>query len=244
MRFVLKKLSEKRKADRLSGMRSIWERYHWLILFTGGYLFAASFAYARQGNKEFMGYLGVTGIVAFLVLWTIDRTKLDRVVLWGLSIAGCLHMLGGLVPVDGGILYDWEIYPLLDLGNDFYIIKADQLIHLFGYGVAGMLMYQLIADRLHATVHRGLVLVFAWSTAVGIGVVNEVIEFFAFLSLDETGVGDYFNTLLDLIFNILGALAGAFIQQRRTPKSAIDFPAYRARVDQTGQAAASGAGRR
>jgi glycopeptide antibiotics resistance protein len=45
---------------------------------------------------------------------------------------------------------------------------------------------------------------------MGFGALNEVIEFIAFITLSKTGVGDVYNTGFDLVFNLLGALAGAF----------------------------------
>ena len=39
----------------------------------------------------------------------------------------------------------------------------------------------------------------------GVGVVNEIIEFVAAWMIPETGVGGYTNTMLDLVFNMIGA---------------------------------------
>ena len=41
---------------------------------------------------------------------------------------------------------------------------------------------------------------------MGMGALNEVVEFMAVLNAPETGVGGYFNTALDLTFNMLGVL--------------------------------------
>ena len=51
----------------------------------------------------------------------------------------------------------------------------------------------------------------AWIGSMGLGALNEVVEFIAFASLARTGVGDLYNTGLDLIFNLFGALAGSLI---------------------------------
>ncbi len=52
---------------------------------------------------------------------------------------------------------------------------------------------------------------------MGLGVLNELIEFSAVLVFPDTNVGGYFNTALDLVFNTLGALAAAVLASIMTP---------------------------
>jgi hypothetical protein len=40
---------------------------------------------------------------------------------------------------------------------------------------------------------------------MGLGALNEIVEFIAVLTLPETGVGGYVNTSLDLTANTIGA---------------------------------------
>jgi uncharacterized membrane protein YjdF len=42
--------------------------------------------------------------------------------------------------------------------------------------------------------------------AMGLGALNEMIEFSAVLMVPDTNVGGYYNTALDLVFNALGAV--------------------------------------
>ena len=49
---------------------------------------------------------------------------------------------------------------------------------------------------------------------LGAGALNEIIEFFITVMLQNTGVGGYENTALDLVFNLLGAI-GAMIYIRK-----------------------------
>ncbi len=44
---------------------------------------------------------------------------------------------------------------------------------------------------------------------LGVGGLNEIVEFIAVLTIPETGVGGYDNTLWDMVFNLLGACAAA-----------------------------------
>jgi hypothetical protein len=54
---------------------------------------------------------------------------------------------------------------------------------------------------------------------MGLGAVNEIIEFAAVLGLPDTNVGGYLNTGLDLVFNAIGAIIAmalaALLERRR-----------------------------
>ena len=41
---------------------------------------------------------------------------------------------------------------------------------------------------------------------MGVGALNEIIEFIAVLSVPDNNVGGYYNTVLDIVFNTIGAL--------------------------------------
>lgn len=47
--------------------------------------------------------------------------------------------------------------------------------------------------------------------SVGISSLNEIMEFLISLSLADNGVGGYENTMLDIIFNLSGAVMGVGI---------------------------------
>ncbi|MEK6824495.1 MAG: hypothetical protein AABY02_01455, partial [Nanoarchaeota archaeon] len=52
--------------------------------------------------------------------------------------------------------------------------------------------------------------------SMGLSVINELVEFGAVVFIEKTGVGGYFNTSLDLLFNTLGAVVGAGVSSWRT----------------------------
>lgn len=85
----------------------------------------------------------------------------------------------------------------------------DQVIHFYGFGVAAIVVHQLLACRMPERVSGAMLIFLAWIGSMGLGTFNEVVEFLAFVSLDETGVGDIYNTGLDLCFNLAGAVTGA-----------------------------------
>ena len=113
--------------------------------------------------------------------------------------------------IAGNTVYSLRLIDFIDNGGQFYILKMDQLIHFYGFFVAAILVYQLlksIAPDIRTSPKLSIFL--AWIGSMGLGALNEVVEFIAFISLAQTGVGDVYNTGLDLLFNLLGALVGAF----------------------------------
>ena len=196
-------------------MKQLLQEYRWLILFTIAYLLVAAVFYISKGNFEFIAYLGVTLAVGLLVLGTARQSGLDHLVLWLLSFWGFLHMMGGLLPIGDTVLYGWRIIPLIVREGDFYILKMDQVIHFYGFMTAAMVVHQLIARRTVAGVSAGMLIFLAVIGSLGLSAINEIIEFLAYVNLKETGVGDLYNMGLDLIFNALGAIAGACWQQAR-----------------------------
>ena len=128
-------------------------------------------------------------------------------------------MLGGGLKINGETLYRLKIFELINRGGDFYILKMDQLIHFYGFAVAAVVVYQLLALNFKDIKKAKSAVFLAWVGSMGLGALNEVIEFIAFVSLSKTGVGDLYNTGLDLVFNMLGAFIGAIVAARRDGKN-------------------------
>jgi putative membrane protein len=91
----------------------------------------------------------------------------------------------------------------------------DQLIHLYGFFVAAILVYRLLlATHSNSFKSPKLMVFVSFLGSMGLGALNEIVEFVAFVSFSQTGVGDLYNTGLDLIFNMIGALFGAFVAHK------------------------------
>ena len=182
-----------------------------LVIFNLAYILGFTIYYVSIQNYEFLIYIGVLVAVALLVLLTLKKTKLDYLALWGLSIWGLLHMMGGGVRINGESLYRLRIVEILDRGGDFFILKMDQVIHFYGFLVAAIVVFQLLAPHFKVNERGRLAMFLAFIGSMGLGALNEVVEFIAFISLSKTGVGDLYNTGLDLIFNMFGAFIGSII---------------------------------
>ena len=169
----------------------------------------------RRSNQEFILYLGViVAILAWLVVK--QRTiKFDLTILWGMTAWGLLHMCGGLLRVNGETLYSLELIPLMPSLN---IFRFDQLVHTFGFGVATLFGHHLLRRYLRNDIEqRGTLIFLVILIGSGLGAVNEMIEFLAVLAFPKTGVGGYENTMLDIVFNLLGGIL-AVIWLTRTGK--------------------------
>ena len=179
-----------------------------VLIFTMLYIAAAAVYFYMTGVKEFTLYLAVLlGLVAF-VIWTLPRTKLPTWALWCLSVLGLLHALGGGVIVNGDVLYNLVLIPILDNGvNGITIWRFDQLVHPYGTAIAAIITYFFIARA--AKLPRIWMVVIAALAAMGLGALNEVIEFITKLTIPNTEVGGYSNTAIDLCANAIGALAGS-----------------------------------
>lgn len=162
----------------------------------------------RGDNDEFLLYAGVILIVGAWVLWKQRKIRLDRSILWGLTIWGLLHMAGGNLHVAGHVLYELILIPIVPRLD---VLRYDQLVHMFGFGVATLLCHHLLRPYLREGIDRwGTLSLLIVLMGSGFGAVNEIIEFVAVLGIPETGVGGYENTLLDLVANLTGGILAVF----------------------------------
>lgn len=183
-----------------------------VIAFTALYMAIATIVALTKGNTEFVFYL-VAMIVMIVVVAAVHlRVKLHPATLWCLTAWGAAHMAGGLIEVPESwprgatepVLYNLWLIPDL--------LKYDQLIHAYGFGICTWVCWQGIAAATGKTRPTFGLLTLAVLAAIGLGAMNEVIEFAATLSMPETNVGGYRNTGWDLVSNLVGTLiAGIWI---------------------------------
>ena len=186
-----------------------------VVLFTMAYLLPAIAAAVRTGNGEFVFYSVVMVILAAVVIVVHRNCDLSQPVLWGLSVWGLAHMVGGLVPIPESwpsngpvrVVYSWWLIP--------NCLKYDQVVHAFGFGVTTFVCWHGLAalvrsiDPSHRLPATFGVLVLCVAAATGFGALNEVIEFTATLLIPNTNVGGYVNTGWDLVSNLVGAVSAA-----------------------------------
>ena len=173
-------------------------------LFTAAYLaIATPYAVAAQ-NTEFLFYIGIVIILAGVIVLLHRRVNLSQAALLLLSAWGLLHMLGGLLRVPpeltnngSGVLYSLWIIP--------QYLKYDHVVHAYGFGVAAWVTWECVRTIPGIKPTTG-VLALCWLAGMGLGSLNEIVEFAAVLMIPGTNVGGYVNTGWDLVANAVGAL--------------------------------------
>jgi putative membrane protein len=195
----------------MSGAGPAITRGQWAVLiFTLGYVGGFAAWFLGRGNYEFILYiLTMAGLIALVGL-SLRSAAYPLAMLWALTLWGLAHMAGGGVPVRGSVLYNLVLVPISGEG-EMRLLKYDQLVHAYGFGVTAWLLWHLMAR--HYPVLRGswTIYVYPALAAMGLGAVNEIIEFTAVLLVPDTNVGGYYNTALDLVFNALGAVTAVLI---------------------------------
>lgn len=166
------------------------------------------FFVSRQ-NYEFLMYVGVIVFFLLLIVSTNHIINYPQIVLWGLTIWAILHMSGGSLYVGERRLYELMLMQLV--GEPYYIFKYDQFVHIIGFGVATLAMYYLLKPLLKGDHNKWISLsIIVVMAGLGVGALNEIIEFMATVVMPQTGVGGYINTSLDLVADLIGAM-GAIV---------------------------------
>ena len=191
------------------------KRQWYVVLFSLAYILAFTIYYIIIKDYEFLIYISVLVFFFLLILLTINKSKFDNMILWGLSIWGLLHMAGGGIIINGEVLYNYVLIPIIENGIN-PILKYDQAVHAFGFAVATLVGYHLLRPYLNKKTNYKVVYPLIVIIGMGLGALNEIVEFIAVITVPNTNVGGYINTSLDLIFNTVGAIAATiFIHIRR-----------------------------
>ena len=140
---------------------------------------------------------------ALLVLRLYAKYSLSALVLWGLAAWGFAHMVGGLIEIGGAVVYEHS------LGGGQ--LRFDKVVHFFGFGFATLVAFELLQQTIGRTSPRRSVAIAAFFTGLGVGAINETIEFLITLLPGDSNVGGFSNTGWDLVANTAGAATAALI---------------------------------
>jgi hypothetical protein len=177
-------------------------------------------------NYEFIIYVGVIIFFLGLIGLTIKKVDYTLASLVGLTAWSGLHLAGGGIACGEGRLYD---VMLVRLSNVYPVLRYDQMVHVWGFGASTLVMYCLLRRVLAGPVEHPVVLSIVLVMAgLGVGGLNEILEFVVSACVPESGVGGYLNTSLDLCADLVGAvLALMYIRWRYLKKAGIE-PSVRA----------------
>ncbi len=164
-------------------------------------------------NSEFAFYLVVMCVLIAAVVWVHLKIELHIGALWGLSIWGLAHMAGGLLPTPSSWPKNGDSFVLYNLWLIPRLLKYDQLVHAFGFGLITWICWESIRKtfagyKVDVKPSFGL-LTLCVAAGMGFGAANEVVEFIATITIPDTNVGGYANTGWDLVANLVGCLIAA-----------------------------------
>jgi putative membrane protein len=152
--------------------------------------------YGRStGAHSTLGYVTSVVIVA-TALGAIRRTPLHPALAAALGALVVGHLAGGLVQVGDDVLYN--AHPKL------HALQYDHVFHASASAMATVVLCGWL--RPHVTA-APLAIVFAGLGALGLGALNELVEFVSTLAHDGGHVGGYLNTGWDFVSNTLGVVA-------------------------------------
>lgn len=201
-------------------MQSVRE-HKFLLLFTLAYLIPFTVAFVSKGDGEFIWYALIVVGLFFLVIGTLPTSRFPKGVVWSLSVWALLHMAGGGIKIGTGVLYGLLLLPIYNGGGEMILLKYDQVVHAFGFGVCAYIIFHFLR-RYTADPYQFGIYAIAALGGIGLGVLNEIAEFVATILFPDNGVGGYVNTSLDLVFNTLGAvivMTGVALSHKRNKVS-------------------------
>jgi len=184
-----------------------------LRYFIIGYLPVSILVYYLNKNLEFLYYTVPISVIALLLVIYHKKARMSLSLLTGLATLAVMHLCGGNLHIAEVRLYDFWL-----IGG---ILKYDHVMHFIGLFLATIIVYNFIRPYLDEKILRkkSLLALLLILISCGLGATVELIEFVGVVLLN-TGemVGNYTNTLMDLVFNLLGAAFAALYLVLRDEK--------------------------
>lgn len=190
-----------------------------MVTFSALYLLVGSLYFLQTRNSEFVIYVLVIVVLLAAVLRYQRTARFPVWMLWGFTIWGLMHVLGGAVVIGDHVLFAQHLVPIVDRGGDFYVLKYDQVVHGYLYALVAMMSHHVLRHVLGVHHHDVTVAVSAVLIALGISSLNELMEFLISLTM-ANGVGGYDNTMLDFCSNFTGAVLATAVYAPLTRREA------------------------
>jgi uncharacterized membrane protein YjdF len=176
---------------------------------------------AAGGRREWPLYFLLMALVLPFAGWLHRRMPLSRPLMWSFSAWAVLHLAGGLLPEPrgpaGSVLYNFWLLPDL--------LRFDHVVHAFGFGTCTALCWHALSPRLAPGPGLAAVCV---AFGLGLGALNETVEFLTTRIRPDTQIGGLENTGWDLVANLVGCLTVAawlhLRQRRSTRRGNFGFP--------------------
>jgi len=144
--------------------------------------------------------LYIATVVALTAVVHHHRDRLSPALALSLVAVAALHLAGGLVRVGDDVLYN------ASAGGQ--LLRYDHLVHSLASVVGTLVCCRVLGLRREAALLAGM----------GLGAVNETVEFLSTTMNASSHVGGYTNTGWDLVSNLAGCLVACVIISRRASR--------------------------
>ncbi len=151
-------------------------------------------------------YVPVTVVLAAAVYGMHRSVDFSTTNLWWLCAVAVGNLAGGIYLVDGQPLYVKHLF-----GD----IRFDKPFHTVSTAIAAWVAYEVVARWAEGRASRPAIAVAAVFIAVGLGALVEIVEYVGSVMIENANVGDYGDTMLDLVVNTLGAVLAVGVADRR-----------------------------
>jgi hypothetical protein len=165
---------------------------------------------ALTGAPSLAGYLAIVVGGLALLVW-LRRSPLPDALAIGLSLVALGHLAGGLIRVGDDVLYN--------ASPGIALLQWDHVVHSCGVFVGTIVVWLLLLQPVTRSLRTRDIVLVCVLAGLGLGAVNETVEFVATLAHQGSHVGGYTNTGWDLVANAIGATAGGAwlaVRGRRT----------------------------
>jgi len=175
-----------------------------------------------------VGYVSSVLVIAAAVVG-LRRVVLPPLLAAGLAVAAIVTLAGGLIRVGHDVLYNANTGPYNPALGTHYL-QYDHFAHAYVSFVIVFACWFMLAAP-HADGgnplrppavggRRGELVLLAVGAALGLGALNEMVEFIATLAHHGAHAGGYWNTGWDLIANFTGATAAGLVLARFPARAA------------------------
>jgi uncharacterized membrane protein YjdF len=157
------------------------------------------------GTVEYL----VTVVVLIAVIFRLRKEAISGPLAGAMAVVAIVHLSGGLIRIGDDVLYNAS--PGVEL------FRYDHFAHALGIFFGTQLLWELLVRDAVQPARRGHLVVISALAGLGLGAVNETIEFLATLAHGGgSHVGGYKNTGWDLVANLVaGVSAGLVLHQRQ-----------------------------
>lgn len=181
------------------------KRPSWFVVALSGQAAAVIGFGVARGNRRVIAYLIVWSLLALLIRAGHRRWPLPKATLIALTVAGAVHLAGGLLPSPeqgAPIFYETWLVP--------GVLKFDQAAHAFISAVVTVAVFQVLGHVVDdGRAGPGLRAILAMLVCWGFGAANELFEFLSALRFADAYVGGLDNAGWDLAFNVVGGVLAA-----------------------------------